>query len=320
MNVQEAVNRFLLSMQGVRSPATIVWYRNRLSSLVAFVGPGTQLERVTLEDLRRWRAVLSERNVRWGGHSSRPAVAGGLSSWTLYSYIKTARVLFRWLVAEGALQRNVADRLELPRRSKIPRRGVDDKVADAIIAVARQGCERDLALTLFVAESACRVCGVVGLRIGDLDLENGSAMVREKGWGGHGLGRSVFFGKETAKAIRAWLKVRPVSEDDHVFLGERGALKESGVYQMFKRLARRAGIDSNGWNPHAWRHAAARSMLNNGASLAHVSQILGHSSVEITAAFYGTFATCELQDAHQRYSRYTTTLELPAEAGHGPAK
>jgi len=319
VNVEEAVKSFLLSMQGVRSPATIAWYKNRLSSLVAFVGAGTQLEHVTLEDLRRWRAALAERNVRWGANSSRPAVEGGLSSWTLYGHVKTARALFRWLVAESVLQKNIADRLELPHRSKIPRRGVDDKVADAIIAVARTGCERDYALIMFMAETACRVGGIAGLRVGDLDLENGRATVVEKGLGGHGLGRTVFFGKETAKAIRAWLKVRPASADDHVFLGVNGALRESGVYQCVERLARRAGIQGLGWNPHNWRHSAARSLLQRGASLAHVSQILGHSDIEVTARFYASFSVVELQDAFVRYSRYTTTIEMPAEVGHGPA-
>ena len=307
MKLKDALTYFLTSMKGVRSPQTIDWYGRRLKSLVNFVGTNKDLDRVTVSDLRLWRAYLADRTTRYDNHPTKPQEVGGLSSWTLYGYVRCARSFFKWLNREEMIATNIVERLELPARSRIPRKGVADDVADKILATVRSsGNARDYALILFLADTAARRGGAVELRLEDLDLKAGRATVREKGCGGHGLGRTVFLGPEAVKAMMAWLDVRPDVKDDHVFLGRFGEpLKETGVYQVFRRQAHKAGIENYGWSPHSWRHAAARSMLKRGASLAHVSQILGHSDIEVTARFYGTFAVDELQDAHVKYSRFT---------------
>lgn len=296
-------------MRGVRSPQTVDWYQRRLRSLINFVGQEYQLEQVTIGDLRRWRASLAERTTRYDNHPSKPQEEGGLSSWTLYGYVRCARSFFRWIEREGLMAKNIAERFELPKRSKIPRKGIADNVADKIVAQALAKDPRDYAIVMFLADTAARVGGVVKLRLADLDLVAGRATVVEKGAGGHGLGRTVFLGPEAVRAMHTWLAIRPDVGDDHVFLGMRGSLTTSGIYQILKRLAREAGCEGYGWNPHNWRHAAARSMLQRGASLAYVSQILGHSDIEVTARFYATFAVDELQAAHVKYSRFTTEVK-----------
>src|SRR5258707_371358 len=81
----------------------------------------------------------------------------------------------------------------------------------------------------------------------------------------------------TGRALRLYIGGRRTGP---VFLNQwtGEALKPGGIYLLLKRLALSCGVTSR-WNPHSWRHGAARGMLRRGANLAQVSQILGHSDV-----------------------------------------
>ncbi len=303
------IGDYILSMTGVKSPATVKWYASRLKSLAVFIGADRDVTSITIADLRKWRAALNGKATRFEDHPTRPTESGGLASETFRGYVRAVRIFFRWLVAEDVLSKNPADRLELPPRSKLPRKGIEAGDMQHIIEAAHSphgyayNQARDYALTLFMADTACRAGGIYNLKVADLDLPNRRATVTEKGLGGNGLPRAVFLEPDTVKAVQAWLDQRPADwpDADYVFNTPKGSLTYSGVYLVIKRLAKHAEV-TTGWNPHNWRHGAARAMLNNGASLAHVQQILGHADVSTTARFYGTFATRELQDAHDRYS------------------
>jgi len=303
MLASKALEMFLLSYQGSKSPATLDWYRRRLSSLVEFLDETSTgsvlIESVTTNDLRLWRVHLAEKKTRWADHPMREEKAGGLSLWTLHGYLRAARHFFKWLTDEGILSSNPAARLELPRLPKDRKEGIPPSDAVKIIDTARNlGIPRDYALVLFLAETMCRVGGVVNLRLGDLDLDRGRARGVEKG----NKSRPVYLEQRGVKAMRVWLMVRPDVADDHVFLGRRGkGLSVSGVYQVLKRLAKAAGVP-RGWNPHNWRHGSARAMQRLGMPTGVLQQELGHASIQTTAGFYGTCSDDDLKAAHVQYS------------------
>ncbi len=279
MSVSRALSLFLVSLEGVKSPATIAWYRQRLAGLEAQLGQ-KRIEQVTVSDLRLWRAAFSQRS--------------DLSVWTVHGHVRAVRRLFSWLVQEGHLKASPAKRLELPRLTYEPRKGIEFDDMLKVIAAARAS-PRDYALVLFLADSACRCGGVANLKVDELELARGRAMVREKG----SKSRLVYLQQRTCDALRAYLKGRKTGS---VFLNQwtgRG-LKTGGIYQALERLAVSAGVTER-WNPHSWRHGAARGMLRRGANLAQVSQILGHSDVSVTVKFYGSFVDDELKAAHARY-------------------
>jgi site-specific recombinase XerD len=89
-----------------------------------------------------------------------------------------------------------------------------------------------------------------------------------------------------------------------VFLGKSNGqpwhpLTESGIYGVFKRYAKKAGI-SKSWNPHQWRHADARQLAQLGMNIGLISQVLGHSDVKVTNDFYGQFAVLERMAAFDK--------------------
>ncbi len=278
MKVKGAIELFLASLEGVKAPATVIWYSTRLAGLEARLGSHL-LHRITISHLRQWRSALGSK----------------LSSWTRHGYVRAVRRLFRWLEIEGHTPANVAARLELPRLAFTPRRGIDYRDMLSMVRAA-QASPRDYALVLLLADTAARVGGVAGLTIKDLDLSAGRAFVREKG----SKTRAVFFGPRTAAALAAYIDRRQTGP---VFLSVKGGrrLLEGGIYLALKRLAASAGVKER-WNPHSFRHGAARAMLRSGANLAQVSQILGHSDVSVTVKFYGSFVDEELKQLHGRYS------------------
>ncbi len=293
MQLRAAVEAFLLSYRGSKSDQTIGWYSRRLAGLVNFLGD-VDVGSVTINELREWRVMLCERQTRYEDHpSGRAALAGGLSPYTLHGYIRAARHFFKWLAAEGVIASSPAERLELPKLPRGQVKGIAQQDVRAILEAAADS-PRDLALAWFLYSTGCRVGGVVNLRFADLDLEHERARVREKGL----KSRAVPMVREAVSAMRAWLEARPDVEDDHVFIGERGALKTSGVYQVMKRLAKRAGV-TKGWNPHNWRHRRARDLLKAKVPLGIVSQVLGHSDVGVTSNIYGQLSEDDLLQAVQ---------------------
>ncbi len=138
------------------------------------------------------------------------------------------------------------------------------------------------------------------MKIANLDLEHGVAIVSEKGE----KIRAIMFSEITAAALQDWLAVRK-DEGPMLFvsLGPKstGGLSTGAVGEMLKRRAKKAGIEGR-VNPHSFRHAFAREYLLSGGDLSTLSDILGHSDVAVTKSFYAIFTLGELQEQHKKHS------------------
>ncbi len=310
MNLSDAVSSFYLSMTGVHSKATIKWYRLRLGTLTDFLGE-IDVDEVTVDRLRAWRAGLANRTTRWDKHPYKRQEAGGLSMETLRGYVRAAKRLFNWMVDEGYIDVDPSRRLEMPPRPKRQVRGIRPADRNRMMALASE-CEsvRDYAIMRVLSDTACRVGGLVNLQIADLDLDDRRAITREKGRGGQHVEKRLFFNPGTVAAIRAWLAVRPAVRDGAVFLGERkgghrrykkhwAPLTTCGVYRILERYG--VQINADQYNPHAFRHGAIRGMLKNGMPLNIASQIAGHSSVQVTGDIYGFVNEEDLAGDHDRW-------------------
>ena len=302
MGLQEAVRLFLAAMEGIVSPKTVQFYFNRLPSLIAFLGD-FPVEEVTLPDLRAWRAYLTHRKQLY---LNRLVQKDNLAPATVHQYIRCARRLFRWLFLEGYISTNPAQRFELPPLPERRPRGIP--LADLEKLIVSAETARDKAIVLFLGDTAARVGGVANLQLKDVDLSLGQAMVHEKGRGGKGRTRPVFFCERTREALEAYLAERPtIPGCTSLFVSERNnrhpqaGLTTNGIYLVLKRLAKKAGVEAN-YNPHSFRHGALRGMLENGMPLPDVSRVAGHSSVQVTGDIYGIVSDTVLSQRHQKYS------------------
>ena len=302
MLLQEAFQLFLNAKRGEVGEETLKWYRRRLKPLLTQFGC-RDIEMITTDDLRTYRTALMAKNTRWEDHPIHPTEKGGLSPYTLHQYIRVVRTFFKWLVEEGRIASSPAVRLKLPPLPENPPKEVtEENMLKMLNYAEKHANKRDYALLCFITDTNARAAGIAGLEIGDLDLDNQQALVREKGNGGNAQGRYVYFKARTVDALQAWLKVRPDSQYRKVFTGLRGPLTTAGIYQALKRLAKAAGIKGR-FNPHGFRHGWALGALRRGADLSAVSQAMGHSSIVVTAKFYARWSNSELAEQHGRFSR-----------------
>ena len=312
MKLREAISVYLQAIQGEVSSKTHIWYTYKLRNLGETLGE-KDIESVTADDLRHWRASLMARKERWSGHPYRETRKGALSPHTINGYIRACRRLFRWLNTEDYISANPALKLKSIRTPDEEPKAAAEEDIRCMLQTARATSARDYALLCFLVDTGARAGGVVSLTLDRLDLERRRALVIEKSQKRERV-RRVFFTEETRQALEEWLAVRPEAESDHVFLGVHGKpLSVSGLYHVLKRLAKKAGIKGR-FNPHSMRHAFARRALKQGADLATVSQLMGHSSVEVTVRFYARWADDELSELHDRYSPLKGLLDKKEES------
>jgi len=296
MLLSKALDNFTTSKVGVAKPATIDWYHKRLKSLVEKYGQ-LDITEVKPEHLDRWRAGLASRQTRYDDHPTRPSVnTRGLSAHTLHGHVRAARSFFRFCFRRGYVERNPATDLAFPPLPNQPPKHITDEDIDRLLAAA-EGNPRDYALVITLANSGCRIGGLKWLKWDDVDLDAGAFEVREK----FNCVNEYYLVGDARAALRDW---REECGCEVVFPNSRTGkqLSYHGLYLVVKRLARKAGIEKR-WNPHSFRHHKARELLDNGASLETVAEILHHKDVGTTAMFYARWTRQEVKKKHDRFSR-----------------
>lgn len=283
------------------TPITLRWYRAMLTPVAAALA-GLGIDTVTTNHLRAYVIRLRERHA-YQDAPQRAETNAGLSPASLQSHHRALSRFFAWCKDEYALAASPMDRIRMPKAQRKQPKAVDladlKRLVDATGGDARGA--RDRAILIFLADTGCRVGGLLGLRPADLDLDRGRAVVCEKG----DKTRVVPFTRFTAHMIRLWLATRPVQAST-LFCGlsephYATPLTYAGVYQILLRLKRKAGVTGR-VNPHSFRHGFAREYLINGGDLATLAQLMGHTSVTVTASYYAIFTMRELQARHEQFS------------------
>ena len=264
---------------------TIRGYRTDLADLAEFA-ESTGIDDTAGVDLELLRGWL------WRGSSA------GLAKATLARRSAAVRGYTKWLANTGAASADTGHRLKAPRPDRhLPRvltRTQVDGLLDDLAALAKAGeptAVRDLAIVEVLYASALRVSELVGARMADLDRERMTLRVLGKG----GKERVVPFGVPARRALDTYLegaraalleaKDQTGGDPGTIFVGARGkALSTRAVYELVARLL--ADIPGSGpAGPHAFRHTAATHLLDGGADLRAVQELLGHASLATTQIY-----------------------------------
>ncbi len=264
-------------------------------------------------DLSRWMTFLDERGVR----TPSAVTAAHLRAWVLSlkdaglapTSIRRAqsavRTYFTFLLSEGAVTADPTDRLQSP---KVGRRLPDfltRKEVERLLDAPDPDHAlywRDRAILELLYASGLRVSELVELPLTSLDADEGFVTVFGKG----SKERIVPVGAPALRTIERYLRdLRPTlgrgpSSSDRVFLNARGrSLTRMAVWTLVKKSARRAGI-SKKVSPHTLRHTFATHLLEGGADLVVVQQLLGHADISTTQIY--THVDREyLRDVHRKY-------------------
>jgi integrase/recombinase XerD len=272
VSADRELEAFLALLAARRSPRTVDAYRRDLTALGAFLG--APVSRASLDDLERYMAQLR---------------ADGLSPATLARRTASARTYFRHLQLIGSRADNPAAELTLPRRVRtLPRTlsaGEAERLIDAASGVTPRAL-RDRALVELLYGAGIRVSEAMGLEKGGVDLDDRLVRVVGKG----GKERVVPLGREAAEALRRYLaRGRPHLDRRHrpeLFLNAKGgALTRAGAFLILRRLASAAGLDPGRVHPHLLRHSFATHLLEGGADLRSVQEMLGHADLGTTELY-----------------------------------
>lgn len=269
-----------LSAERGRSPHTVAAYRGDITSLLAHAARlGRALpDDIDLDDLRSWLARLRR---------------SGLASATVARRASSARVFTAWAHRTGRLATDVGARLSVPRVARplpsllTPEQAVD--VLDGLAAEADDGdpvALRDRALVELLYASGIRVAELCGLDVDDLDESRRALRVLGKG----GKERTVPYGAPAEAAVRNWRdQGRPALRTDAsgsaLFLGVRGGRLDARVARRVVHGAVSREPHAPDLSPHGLRHSAATHLLEGGADLRSVQELLGHASVATTQRY-----------------------------------
>ena len=267
-----AVESFLAFSTARLASRTVDAYARDLRDLETFLGGSS--EDVSTGQLAAYVAQLR---------------ADGLAATTIARRVAALRSFYRHQVLIGARPDNPAAELDLPKRRRaLPKTlspGEVEKLIDAATGTTPRTL-RDRALVELLYGAGLRVSEAVGLERAAIDLEG--RLVRCTGKGSKE--RIVPIGREAVESLRRYLsRGRPYLDKRHrpeLFLNAQGgALTRAGAFLILRRLAETAGLDPERVHPHLLRHSFATHLLEGGADLRSVQEMLGHADLATTELY-----------------------------------
>ena len=271
------IDAFLLRLQATRgaSEHTLRAYTGDLGELASYLeAQNTDLARVTPRTLRGFLAGLDER---------------GLARSSLQRKLSAVRTFFRHLVLEGKLESHPATGLRTPRRERRLPTTLEVGEVEALLEapdVTTPAGRRDRAILECMYSAGTRAAETLGMDRGDLDLRRGLARVRGKGR----KERLAPLGRQAVRALESYLDdpERPAPRTragNAVFLNLRGGrLTTRSLGRIVDQACLRAGLTRTA-TPHTLRHSFASHLLDRGADLKAVQELLGHAHLVTTQIY-----------------------------------
>ncbi|MEI6892267.1 MAG: site-specific tyrosine recombinase XerD [Pontiella sp.] len=264
------------------------------------------------DDLRQFLAFLDQKRITSLDIVSRKHVldhlmamkAKGLSTNSISRHLVSIKVFFRYLQQEGLLEKNITDTMDSPKLWKI----LPDILSEKEVALLLEAPNlrkplgvRDRAIIEMFYASGLRVSELAGLKLSNLHIDDGYIRVIGKGR----KERVIPVAKNSADLLIRYLEeVRPLLCDtpqlQNVFVSKREtALCRQRLWQIIKKYTKEAGIMKN-VTPHTLRHSFASHLLQNGAPLRVIQELLGHADIA-TTQIYTHVDPNRLKSIHQQF-------------------
>lgn len=276
------LNEFIRYLEAERrySPLTIRNYRHDVAQLLAWLDiddTAESLRRVTTDDIRGW--IL---------HRTEEA---HLSASSMNREVSSLRSFFRWLLSRGIVERNVTESVTALRTSRrlpvfVPESRMGGIVRDCEFDTDRFQCERNSLIILMLYGCGLRLAELVGINRDDFSDNYTTLRVRGKG------------DKERLVPILEFLREKILhyldvierqnickSSEKALFLTQKGKrISRITVYRIVKEELGRGGVQGKK-SPHVLRHTFATHLLNGGADMREIQELLGHSSLQATQVY-----------------------------------
>lgn len=278
MELQAAIDAFVAQLRRQNaSPQTIRAYENDLVQLLDFLSPPGETppspEQIDLLILREWVASLY--------HAK-------LSNVSMRRKIAAVRALWKFLLREGVVSKDVPKLLTLPKIPKtlpaVPSaenvNTLLDRIAEGVLS--RPTLRRDIAIFELLYGCGVRVSELVGLRLGDIQWKDRLILVRGKGR----KERLVPCTRKVLDALQTWIAERSAATGaDQIFVSEKGEPLSDRSVRRVVELYSKSLSALEGMHPHTLRHSFATHLLREGADLRSIQELLGHAQLSTTQKY-----------------------------------
>lgn len=273
---------FIKAKRPLWTASTLESNRKTLTPLIAFIGRGRDVRRITLRDLIEFGAEHLYRD--------------DLSPYTTRRRIKEIRSFFNWMVKVGYLDQSPASNLEMVRLPDVDNaeKAIPPEHLQKILDVffhsrARQDVCR-YAMLVFMADTGARVGGVASLKVPHVHILERWALVHHKGR----KQDKLFFGEECAHALNDWALRRGKREHDYFFCHPKGPYQAQSISIFIRRACRALGLPD--YSGHNFRHTMAQRMQASRIREEIIAAALG-DTVEVARRHYLATYHAEVEEA-----------------------
>ncbi len=279
MKLSDAIHTFLQYIEQNRnlSPNTVTTYSRGLGEFYDFLkesyGDVPEIEEIRTEDIRPFLGWLHDK---------------GLSKKSLRVKIAAVKSLFKFIQKQKWIERNPTTVIAIPKAEKKLPSFLQKEETEHLMNILDDGTPkgaRNRALVELLYGAGLRISEALGISISDIDMKQKTVRVRGKG----NKIRIVPFGEKASEAISHYLTLRSQLctqlSGSKVFLNNRGeTLSPAVAYKIINRSMRQV-TEAEQKSPHVLRHSFATHLLDNGADITAVSEMLGHSSLSATQVY-----------------------------------
>ncbi|MDP3042625.1 MAG: tyrosine recombinase XerC [Candidatus Omnitrophota bacterium] len=284
--MEKYIEKFVryLEIEKNYSPHTVINYKLDLQGFNKFIA-GTELGKINYLDLRKYLAVLKEKNFR---------------NRTVGRRLSALRSFFRFLCREGYLKTNPILLLSSPKSEKhLPSFMTEDEVYRLIESAFAKTQDdflglRDRAILEVFYSSGLRISELAGLNLEDIDFISGILKIRGKGK----KERIVPIGETALAAVKKYLEKRKKQADALFLNNHHRRISPRGIRFLLTKYLKASGIKP-GVSAHTFRHSFATHLLNRGADLRTVQELLGHANLSSTQ-IYTHLTTDKLKSVYDK--------------------
>lgn len=263
------------------------WIEEYLASLAVERGFSPATIDAYRRDLRQYRQHLSDAAPSVASIDDFIMSMDALAPTTVARKIAAIRGYHRFLVAEGLRSDDPSGLIDAPRRPDSIPKALDVDACIRLVTAPNPSTAagaRNRAMLEMLYGTGARASEIVDLDLGSIDLDGATAILTGKG----NKQRMVPLGGPAVESLRAWLaaRIELTPRDDAVFVNLRGRrLTRQTVFDIVKAAADAAGLEPSGVSPHVLRHSAATHMIEAGADIRSVQEMLGHANVSTTQVY-----------------------------------
>ena len=291
-----AIGSFLTDRKAAGlSKHSIRFYQNYLAAFETYCSSQaiTQVKQINPDFIRRYMISLEE---KWN--------TGGI-----HACYRTLRVFFRWIEFEEVLEPGWKNPILKVKAPKLVMEPIDPIPLEEVVALV-DGCKgddilslRDKAIFLCLLDTGARAQEFCNINLADLEITTGSITIR---MGKGRKPRTVYIGKKSKKALRAYLRLRKDKCPTLFVSKSEEKLTYEGLAQILERHAKRAGL-KNKPNLHDFRRAFALTMLRNGVNIFALQRLMGHADLTILRRYLAQ-TDVDIAEAHLQGSPVDKSL------------